>query len=348
MTTGPIKKKGELPGLSADALAARGYNTPPNGTFMPRAALPTTHPRKVKNGLKLSTKSGPVTERWSGQRWMRLVEEFATPAAVAEGLVYARTGQTKTLTLNPGHVQAIVQGRMPAPYAVDIRLPLFTHEQWEQVIATMLDEARHIAGLLAGDVPSNIEDLFSPLRLKLFPGELSDLSVSCTCGQCAPGSATQGGWCKHVACVMSLIADRLGKDTFLIFALRGMQRDELLERLRAKRTSNATRSGEETIKDTRPVPAYLPRLPGLSAETSAPLEQRLADFWNAGPGLKQIELSMKAPAVTHPLLRRLGPSPFDQASGAKFPLVGLLATCYDVITESNLPKADETPQSPGD
>ena len=31
------------------------------------------------------------------------------------------------------------------------------------------------------------------------------------------------------------------------------------------------------------------------------------------------------------LLRRIGPSPF---TGAKFPLAGLLATCYDAISQA--------------
>ena len=61
-----------------------------------------------------------------------------------------------------------------------------------------------------------------------------------------------------------------------------------------------------------------------------PLDQDVGRFWDAGPELAEVDLQLEPPAVSKPLLRRLGPSPFDQAS---FPLVGLLATCYDVISE---------------
>ncbi|HYD01628.1 MAG TPA: hypothetical protein VEB22_10415 [Phycisphaerales bacterium] len=349
--------RGELPGMAADELRDRrvGFGGAVPGGFSPRAAVPTAHPRKVKNGIKLLSRSGPVTTAWAGQRWLRLVEDFSSQGAAAEGLVYARSGQARALNIAAGHIHSSVQGRMPYPYTVDIRLPVIRPEQWAAVLDAMTGEARHVAGLLGGEVPSNIEDLFLPLHLRLFPLEVSDLAVSCSCGQCEPPGMSRidpadpssppakplfGGWCKHVACVMTLVAERLGNDTFLIFALRGIQRDELLEQLRARRSrqagARAAESGEAAVPaDTRPVPVYLPRLAGAD-EASSPLEQSIDHFWAVGPGLHQIELSMQQPDVSHPLLRRLGPSPFDAAAGAKFPLVGLLATCYDVVTQHAL------------
>jgi hypothetical protein len=52
-----------------------------------------------------------------------------------------------------------------------------------------------------------------------------------------------------------------------------------------------------------------------------------------GRSIEELDLAMDKPAASHVLLRRLGASPFDQA---KFPLVGLMATCYDVISEAAL------------
>jgi hypothetical protein len=61
------------------------------------------------------------------------------------------------------------------------------------------------------------------------------------------------------------------------------------------------------------------------------LEEVLDRFWDAGPGLHEIDLPLDPPPVSHPLLRRLGPSPFPNA---QFPLVGLLASCYETISEA--------------
>jgi uncharacterized Zn finger protein len=352
---------------------------PPRLTSPPQATL---NPRKVRGGIKLSTKEGPVSLAWAAQRWMRLVEDCAPGEALTEGVLYARLGQTRFLTVTPGHISARVQGRMPFAYVTDIRLPVFTFEQWDAVIAGMVQEAKPLAGLLAGEVPANIEDLFSPHRLHLFPAEASHLSVACTCHKtqsirlgpggiplpgpslspatgpspattagsalAAPGGAASGPsgatppaspWCKHVCCVMALVAERLATDTFLMTQLRGLSKDDLLERLRQKRAvaaasresqpgSASAASGPGRSGD-RPVPAFVPRLPGLADQTSPALDTQVENFWRAGPELTEIDLTLGPPEVSHPLLRRLGTSPFTTA---KFPLVGLLATCYETIS----------------
>lgn len=352
-------------GQSPDNSAPR-VPIPGQRTFVPRPVQPTMHPRKVRGGVRLEQREGTPLA-WAGQRWMRLVEDHAPNAALTEGLLYARLGQTRSLQVGPGHIAARVQGRMPSAYAVDIRLPVITHEQWEQATTAMLEEARHLAGLLSGDVPAGIEDLFAPLHLRLFPIEPSDAAISCTCARRvsplygsagAPNVAAPAApatpetpFCKHVCCVMALIAERLSRDPFLIFSLRGMSKEDLLESLRQKRALATARTGKAASAGgpsggsagaDRPVPAYSPRIPGVGDEAAPALELCLPDFWRTGPQLAEVDLSLEPPATSHVLLRRLGSSPFPDG---KFPLVGLLATCYDVISEHAL-RDDQPQQNP--
>lgn len=320
---------------------------PPGRRFDPKAPVPTANPRKVRGGVKLDARTIFSELAWSGQRWYRLVEDCAPNAALAEGLTYARLGQTRSLDLHAGRIDARVQGRLPLAYNVEIRLPTFTHEQWEAAAGAMSVEARFLAAVLSGEVPSTIEDLFAPLHLRLFPSGSSDLTVTCNCGKLAqqalayaktmsappPGPITipETPWCKHVCTVMSLLAERLSRDPYLIFQLRGLPKEELLERLRQRRAViGAARAAGGA---GRPVPAYVPRIPGVGEEPSTPLEHSTADFWRVGRSIEELDLAMDKPAASHVLLRRLGASPFDQA---KFPLVGLMATCYDVISEAAL------------
>lgn len=350
-------------------------NIPPGqNRFAPRPTLPTMHPRKVRGGAKITSKSGPVSLAWSAQRWMRLVEELAPNELLAQGIEYARLGQTKILLMpqppgSPtagsaaGHISARVQGRLTTAYTVDIRLPVFNFDQWEKVIVTMMSEVKHVASLLAGEVPPSIEDVFRPHALKLFPQEASDLAVSCTCkaanaanraaaaaagvmppparpGAPAPAASTMHPdtqYCKHVCCVMAIIAEKLGQDPFLVFGLRGLWKDDLLERLRQKRALAAnTRAGAAAAlipgaspMVERALHAISPRIPGVTDFHAPAIHDNLDAFWLSRPAPPELDLALKAPEVSHPLLRRLGPSPFI---GAKFPLVGLLATCYDVIS----------------
>lgn len=338
-----------------------------NPRFDPRFAKPTVNPRRVTGGIKLSPQK-PGEASWVTQRWMRLVEAVALGEQLAEGLEYARIGQTRSIDVDPGLISGRVQGRMPRAYNVAIRLPTYAPEQWVPVIEAMVAQARYAAALLAGELPPNIEDLVIPAGLKLFPTDPSDVAVSCNCSIFTgipnqlpvaratpnpaeppvappppPARAPGIAWCKHVCCTMALVADRLAADPFLIFALRGLPPDDLLERLRQRRTmagnARATGGGGGS-------PIYTQHLPGIADFAAPPIPETLGNFWALGEEVDDLDLPLEPPEVSHPLLRRMGASPF---AGAKFPLVGLLATCYDLVTE-DMSREDTAvaPEEPGE
>ena len=122
----------------------------------------------------------------------------------------------------------------------------------------------------------------------------------------------------------------------LVFGLRGMPEEDLLEGLRQRRVAGSGASG--------PSPVLMPHVPGVTDTMSAPLDQSLADFWEVGPDLADLDTPIAPPPVNCVLLRRLGPSPFPEG---RFPLLGLLATCYDLIGRDAVEGAD-TPDPDAD
>lgn len=76
------------------------------------------------------------------------------------------------------------------------------------------------------------------------------------------------------------------------------------------------------------MPAYAAHVPGSAEAQGGPLDACIDRFWEAGAGVDELEFALEPPAVSHPLLRRLGASPFRES---RFPMVGLLATCYEII-----------------
>lgn len=357
-----------------------GPSGPGRPPFDKKIVRPTLHPRRVVGGVRLQGRPpaltagegadaaeatgagapGAVGWTWASARWMRPVEGRAPGGQLAEGLEYARAGQTRSMDVRAGAVSARVQGRMPQAYKTAVRLPTFTPEQWEKVLANMASQAKYAASLLAGELPTNIEDLFAPAGLSLFPADASDFSTSCECdaftgrvrdygplppvqspenagtSTVAPKKPAQtpttpgpGGTplCKHVCCLMYLVADRLATSPLTVFALRGLPEQDLLERLRqARALQGLQRSGAGAA------PVYTPHVPGLATQTT-PLDDLAQNFWTPQDpdALTDIDMPIAGPEVSHPLLRRIGPSPF---AGAKFPITGLLATCYDVISEA--------------
>lgn len=268
---------------------------------------------------------------------MRIVETAAPGELLKEGLEYAHLGQTKRFAHSPGRIEAAIQGRESRAYTTVMRMSTFTPEHWDRVVVGLTEGAVYAAKLLAGEMPANIEDVFVPLGLKLFPSEPADIEVSCSCAdyQSAAMRRAQADpestdplpslWCKHVCCASYLFAEQLAAEPFLMFSLRGVDGQDLLERLRQRRAVVSAALGA--------TPVYTQRITGVSDGDARPLEGDVAHFWECGPDIGDLDLPIEPPAVSHPLLRRLGPSPF---ANAPFPLVGLLASCYEAISEATL------------
>lgn len=321
---------------------------PPRPQPYTRAPKPLPlKPRRVRGGVKISTaeQASLWSESWPAQRWVRIIEQAAPGKRAVEGLEYASLGQTKTLIVEHSSLVASVQGRAERPYQVKFHIQPLTPEQWEKVGGVMTDQAVYAAKLLAGDLPANIEDVFVPLGLKLFPTDPSEIAVSCTCADFQAEERTHAAkkaageapgpllWCKHAACAAYLLAQRLASDPFVMFKLRGLDGQELLERLRHSRAvANSSKTNPSV---------YAGRVPGVS-DTGVVAFEATRDFWELNSDIENLDAPIVPPPVSHPLLRRLGPSPLTglaKSGGdapASFPLVGLLASCYEVISEATL------------
>jgi uncharacterized Zn finger protein len=274
---------------------------------------------------------------------MRMVEAAADANWLAEGLEYAKLGQTKKQTVGAGKVETIVQGRSIRPYTCSFTFETLAAEQWEKIIVAMGENAMHAAKLLAGELPASVEDVFSPSGLKLYPTSPSEVGAVCECGHrlTRDSESATGGWCKHLACAAYLLANRLASEQFLMFQIRGIEAHDLLDRLRQRRAVAGASVGVAT-------PIYQQRVPGLSDRASQPLEESLGNFWSipatSRERLQELDLSLRPPEVSHPLLRRLGASPWT--GPGSFPLVGLLASCYETV--SNDVRAKEQASTAGD
>lgn len=277
------------------------------------------NPRRVRGGVKLKLKAGETPQSWVTQRLLRVAESGAANDVNKDGLEYARLGQTKRLTIEDTLCEGLIQGRSDKPYTTSLEFAQFSVESQEQVISAMADQVRYAAKLLAGELPSNIEDVFAPLGLKLFPAEPADIKPRCSC----PDWKEDEPWCKHAVCLTALLAERLGDEPMLIFGLHGMPGQELIDGLRQKRAVGVQGPG--------PAPVLHQHVPGVSDISSPPLDESIGSFWEVGDELRELDTPIEPPPVNCVLLRRLGPSPFVEG---RFPLIGLMATCYQLIGEA--------------
>ncbi len=277
----------------------------------------TLHPRKVRGGIRVPWAGVKKPSTWVACRFLELARQQASREDFDEGLEYARRGQTKSAEIAGTLASALVQGRADRPYVLTMRFKPIAEQAWNKAADAMAGEAIYAARLLAGEVPDQLDALFVACQTSLVP-VAGDVEISCTCGH-------SSGWCKHACTLAAIIADRIDEQPFMIFELRGQQGEALLDALRH-------RSGQAQL-DAVATPVYEAHVPQAPSARGEPLEACLDSFWDAGEGLSSIPTPIALPEVSHPLLRRLGPSPFKEW---RFPLVGLLATCYDVISQANL------------
>jgi uncharacterized Zn finger protein len=197
------------------------------------------------------------SRQWWVERWLELLDSYRFKKRLERGRNYAREGNVLSIEFVDNQVAAEVQGSEPEPYHVDLALEPFrnenrdralkmmsqqpfTDEDWDCVIDTLSEKASFSASLLAGEMPENIEQVFTANGLSLFPFSLNDVRSRCSC----PDKANP---CKHIAAVYYQLADRFSEDPFIIFELRGRSKQQILDRLREKRQQHSSPLSTEII-----------------------------------------------------------------------------------------------------
>ncbi|MBC7325377.1 MAG: hypothetical protein H5T99_08705, partial [Moorella sp. (in: Bacteria)] len=113
--------------------------------------------------------------------------------------------------------------------------------------------------------------------------------------------------CKHIAAVYYLLGEKFDGDPFLLFLLRGREKEAIIRTLREKRAALAGGGQSLPVKEaekTEPVAEenrFPPELPVNPVE-----------FWQAGEGLAAFQVKMHPPAVPRGVLKRLGPPPLGR------------------------------------
>jgi hypothetical protein len=139
------------------------------------------------------------------------------------------------LEVRAGEIMAAVQGSRPELYKVTVRVRTYSEKEWDRTLAAVASQVGHLAALLDGEMPPGVADDLAAAKIDLLPGA-GEVQPRCTCPDWAEP-------CKHSAAVCYLVADTLDADPFLLFLMRGRDRDSLLAGLRAKRAASGTRAG---------------------------------------------------------------------------------------------------------
>lgn len=280
----------------------------------PWKQYPASKPLPVEGGMATSKRRGQMADTWWSKRFVDVLESYGLGARMQRGRRYARAGQVMTLDVTPGLIAAQVQGSRPTPYLVTVQAPQPSAQQWQHLTDAFRARVGFAAELMAGEVSTDLEDVFAEADVALFPAAWGDVRANCNCPD----------WenpCKHIAAVMYLYADQLDADPWLLLLWRGRPRDEILAHLRVD-----ARSGGHIKQADNPVAPWWPLAPGATR-----LEPKRART----DGTTGIVLAPPVPVADPPtpparVLHRM--EPLDADVGG-IPLTAHLEAVYETIVD---------------
>ncbi|MEH1912569.1 MAG: SWIM zinc finger family protein [Nostoc sp.] len=188
-----------------------------------------------------------ASREWWSQQWLDLLDSYRFKKRLERARNYARQGNVLSIEFKGAKVLARVQGSEVEPYKVSLSLEPFSDEQWGYVIETMSQRAIFAAKLLAGEMPQNIEEVFTANGLSIFPFTLADIQSKCSC----PDKANP---CKHIGAVYYQLGDRFSEDPFVLFQLRGRTKEQIISDLRQLRSAKIEPNTRETIDVQQSIP----------------------------------------------------------------------------------------------
>ncbi|MEH2204311.1 MAG: SWIM zinc finger family protein [Nostoc sp.] len=229
-----------------------------------------------------------ASREWWSQQWLDLLDSYRFKKRLERARNYARQGNILSIEFKGAKVLAKVQGSEVEPYKVSLSLEPFTDEQWGYVIETMSQRAIFAAKLLAGEMPQNIEEVFTANGLSIFPFTLGDVQSKCSC----PDKANP---CKHIGAIYYQLGDRFSEDPFVLFQLRGRSKEQIISDLRQLRSAKIQPNTTETPDIQQSIP-------------NNKYSVKIDSFWQYNEPLES-SLVVIAPSTSETVLDVLGAIP---------------------------------------
>lgn len=160
-----------------------------------------------------------ATTFW-GDAWCQHLESFSDFSnRLPRGRTYVRNGSVCHLVMKKGHIEAKVVGT--EIYEVRVTIKTLSKQHWNQIKAKCSGQIGTLLELLQGNLSDNIMTVVTDRTTGLFP-KPAEIQFTCDC----PDYAYM---CKHVAATLYGVGARLDDDPSLLFRLRGVNHDELIE-----------------------------------------------------------------------------------------------------------------------
>ncbi len=168
--------------------------------------------------VKLSGRK--IADSFWGKGWCDHMESFSDYAnRLPRGRTYVRNGSVCHLEITPGRINAMVSGS--SMYTVAITISPLLKKKWESVKHSCRGRIGSLIDLLRGKLDRGVMEIVADRQGGLFPLP-GEMKFDCSCPDWAD-------MCKHVAAVLYGVGARLDNSPELLFSLRGVNHEELID-----------------------------------------------------------------------------------------------------------------------
>ncbi len=161
-----------------------------------------------------------IAHTFWGKAWCDHLETFSDYAnRLPRGKRYVRNGSVCHIETNTGEINAIVSGS--ELYAVKIAIKPLSGPRWQAIKKQSMGQIGSILELLEGRLSDNVMDVVTHPETGLFP-QPREIQLHCNCPDWAD-------LCKHLAAVLYGVGTLLDKQPELLFSLRGVDHEALID-----------------------------------------------------------------------------------------------------------------------
>ncbi|MGD0897784.1 MAG: hypothetical protein ABR915_08090 [Thermoguttaceae bacterium] len=161
-----------------------------------------------------------IAKSFWGEAWCEHLESFSDfENRLPRGRTYVRNGSVCHLAVAKGRIEAKVSGSKL--YDVKVSIKTLPGTRWSAIRGRCSGQIGSLLELLQGRLSDHAMAVVTDRQDGLFPSP-KEISFTCSC----PDWAVM---CKHVAAVLYGVGARLDAKPELLFLLRGVNHDELIE-----------------------------------------------------------------------------------------------------------------------
>jgi uncharacterized Zn finger protein len=252
----------------------------------------------------LLPRAKPPESGWAF-RFLARLAALGWEDALQDGRAVALSGAVTSLEIGRAGARGDVKAAVGHIEETSLSLVSLSTAARRRVLKAMAARARFAAHLLAGRLPDDVEGAFQGTGHTLLPVDAGDVVFRCSCTE-LPGP------CAHAGALAVLIGDRLQDDPFLVFLLRGVPREELLEGLQRARTQPERKPAPEGADMAAPRNATHPPEP-----LPRHVLERPELFYRPGEPVAALRGSYAPPDHPEAVLTRLGPPPFKDPEASR-------------------------------